>query len=230
VDLSAKILVIEDENDIVILLRQRLQQEGFQVLSACDGAAGLQVLQKEHPDLILLDVTMPRMDGWEACRRIRECSDAPIIMLTGLNTERDKIRGLELGADDYMTKPFSLAELSARVRAALRRTRTSLAEAMPAQIDDRLRVDRRWGLVFVDGKRIEFSPTEYRMLCCFLDNADRTLTHRWLLTRVWGEKYADETDYLRVYVHHLRQKIEKNPRNPRYILTEHGLGYRFRHP
>ena len=228
--MRAKILLIEDENDVVILLRQGLQREGFQVLSACDGVEGLQVLQEQHPHLILLDVTMPRMNGWEACQRIRECSDAPIIMLTGQNAEQDKIRGLELGADDYVTKPFSLAELTARVRAALRRSRYPLTENFTTQTDDRLVVDRARHLVFVNGQRVELSPTEYSILCCFLDNADQILTHKWLLTQVWGQQYADETDYLRVYIHHLRKKIEENPRNPSYILTEHGLGYRFQHP
>jgi two-component system KDP operon response regulator KdpE len=227
--LSAKILVIEDEEAVVILLRQRLEQEGFQVLTAGDGVEGLRVLQQEHPNLVLLDVTMPGMSGWEACQRIRECSDVPIIMLTGMNAEQDKIRGLHLGADDYVTKPFSLEELTARVHAALRRSRHPLVRSLPTQAEDRLIVDRERRLVFVDGERVELSPTEYKMLCCFLDNADRTLTHRWLLTQVWGGAYADETDYLRVYIHHLRQKIEKDPRKPSYILTEHGLGYRFQH-
>jgi DNA-binding response OmpR family regulator len=228
--LRAKILVIEDENDIAAVLRYRLQQEGYQVLSACDGVEGLEVLRQQHPHLILLDVMMPRMNGWEACRKIRECSDAPIIMLTGLGAEQDKVRGLEMGADDYVTKPFSLAELSARVGAALRRSSFPRAKELAAQLDDRLVVDRARQLVFVDGERVELSPIEYRILCCFLDNADRILTHEWILTEVWGWQYADETDYLRVYVHHLRKKIEKNPRNPHYILTEHGLGYRFQHP
>jgi two-component system KDP operon response regulator KdpE len=228
--LSAKILVIEDEDDVIILLRQRLEQEGFQVLTAGDGVEGLRVLQEEHPNLVLLDVTMPRMSGWEACQRIRECSDVPIIMLTGMNAEQDKIRGLHLGADDYVTKPFSLEELTARVHAALRRSRYPLVKSLPTQAEDRLIVDRERRLVFVDGERVELSPTEYKMLCCLMDNADRTLTHRWLLTEVWGGAYADEMDYLRVYIHHLRQKIEKDPRKPSYILTEHGLGYRFQHP
>jgi two-component system KDP operon response regulator KdpE len=227
--LRAKILVIEDENDIATLVRYKLQQEGYQVLSACDGVEGLEVLQEQHPHVILLDVMMPRMNGWEACRKIRECSDAPIIMLTGLGAEQDKVRGLEMGADDYVTKPFSMAELSARVGAALRRSRYPLVKNLAKQMDDRLVVDRARRLVFVDGQRVDLSPTEYRILCCFLDNADRVLTHQWLLTEVWGWQYADETDYLRVYVHHLRKKIEENPRAPRYILTEHGMGYRFQH-
>lgn len=225
-----KILLIEDEDDIVRLLEFRFQQEGYQVLSAANGVEGLRILQQEHPHLVVLDVMMPRMNGWETCKRIREYSDVPIIMLTARGQEMDKVRGLELGADDYVTKPFSLAEVIARVRAALRRGRQPLSDTMTVQIDERLTVDRAQRQVIVNGERTELSPTEFRVLDCFLDNQGRILTHQSLLTQVWGWEYIDETDYLKVYIHHLRKKIEQNPGKPCYIVTERGLGYRFQSP
>jgi len=227
---QAKILVIEDEEDIVHLLKFRFEQEGYEVLSAANGVEGLRILQQEHPHLVLLDVMMPRMNGWETCKRIRQYSDVPIIMLTALWEETDKVRGLEMGADDFVTKPFSLAELIARVRAALRRGRQPLSENGTVQIDERLIVDRARRQVVVDGQKTELSPTEFRILDCFLDNQGRILTHQSLLTQVWGWEYLDETDYLKVYIHHLRKKIEENPGKPSYIVTERGLGYRFQAP
>ena len=227
---QAKILLIEDEEDVVVLLKYRFEQEGYEVLSAANGVEGLRVLQEEHPHLVLLDVMMPRMNGWETCKRIRQYSDVPIIMLTALGRETDKVRGLELGADDFVTKPFSLAELIARVRAALRRGRQPLSENATVQIDERLIVDRAQRQVVVDGQKTELSPTEFRILDCFLDNQGRILTHQSLLTQVWGWEYLDETDYLKVYIHHLRKKIEENPGKPSYIVTERGLGYRFQAP
>jgi two-component system KDP operon response regulator KdpE len=227
---QAKILVIEDEEDLTHLLTFRFQQEGYEVLSAANGVEGLRILQQEHPHLVVLDVMMPRMNGWETCKRIREYSDVPIIMLTALGQETDKVRGLELGADDFVTKPFSMAEFVARVRAALRRGRQPLAENVTVQIDERLTVDRAQRRVVVDGQKIELSPTEFRILDCLLDNAGRILTHQSLLTQVWGWEYLDERDYLKVYIHHLRKKIEENPGKPSYIVTERGLGYRFQVP
>ncbi len=227
---QVKILLIEDEEDVVVLLRFRFEQEGYEVLSAANGVEGLRILQQEHPHLVLLDLMMPRMNGWETCKRIRQYSDVPIIMLTALGQETDKVRGLELGADDFVTKPFSLAELIARVRAALRRGGQPLSENTTVQIDERLTVDRAQRQVVVDGQKTELSPTEFRILDCFLDNQGRILTHQSLLTQVWGWEYLDETDYLKVYVHHLRKKIEENPGKPSYIVTERGLGYRFQAP
>jgi len=225
-----KILLIEDEYELVRLLSFRFQQEGYEVLSAANGVDGLRILQQEHPQLVMLDVMMPRMNGWETCKRIREYSDVPIIMLTALGQETDKVRGLELGADDYITKPFSLAEVIARVRAALRRGSQPLSDTTTVQIDERLTIDRAQRQVIVNGERTELSPTEFRVLDCFLDNRGRILTHQSLLTQVWGWEYIDETDYLKVYIHHLRKKIEQNPSKPCYIVTERGLGYRFQSP
>lgn len=225
--MSYKILVIEDEESLAELLQLVLQGEGYQVFSAKDGVEGLQILWEQSPDLVLLDVMMPRMNGWEACRRIREYSDIPIIMLTAMGSEQDKVRGLELGADDYLTKPFSMAELVARVRSALRRQAYPTAKNGVLRVDERLTIDRVRCQVIVDGERQELSATEYRILSCLLDNAGRVVTHQSLLTQVWGWEYAEETNYVKVYIHHLRQKIERDPRNPTYILTERGLGYRF---
>jgi two-component system KDP operon response regulator KdpE len=228
--MDTRILVIEDEPDLVQLLRLRLEKEGYEVLTARDGVEGLAVLQEGRPDLIVLDLMLPRMNGWETCWRIRDCSDVPIIILTALTTDQDKVRGLELGADDYITKPFSMKELVARVQAALRRSNHPLLESSVVQLDDRLMVDRAHCRILVDGYRVPLSPTEYKVLSCFLDNAGRILTHQSLLTQVWGWEYIEQTGYLKFYIHCLRQKIERDPRNPRYIVTERGLGYRFQVP
>lgn len=225
--MNERILVIEDDEGFVELLRWQLEKEGVHVLVARDGVEGLRVLQECHPHLILLDLMLPRMSGWEACRRIRECSDVPIIILTALASNQEKVRGLDLGADDYVTKPFSLAELMARVRAALRRSSQPLQADRMIQIDDRLTLDRARCRVLVDGRWVDLSPIEYKILSCLVDNAGRILTHQSLLTQVWGWEYAEETDYLKVYVCTLRKKIEADPRRPSYILTERGLGYRF---
>jgi two-component system KDP operon response regulator KdpE len=225
--LEPKILVIEDERDLVEMLHHRLEREGYQVLSAYDGIDGLRIMQEQHPHLIVLDLMLPRMNGWEACRRIREHSDIPIIILSALTEDRDKVRGLELGADDYVTKPFSSIELVARIRAALRRRRYPATTDSMVRIDDRLVVDLAQNRVIVDGQYVELSPIEHRILHCFLDHTGCVLTHQSLLTQVWGWEYTEQTDYLKVYIHHLRKKIEKNPRKPRYILTVRGLGYRF---
>jgi len=226
----AKILIIEDDIEIIQLLQYQFEQVGYEVVYSQNGVDGLRALQQEHPNLVVLDVMMPRMNGWETLKRIRQYSDIPIIMLTALAQEKDKVRGLELGADDYITKPFGLSELVARVRAALRRGGQPLAASATVQIDERLSVDRAQRHVVVDGQKTELSPTEYRILDCFLDNAGRVLTHQSLLTQVWGWEYLDETDYLKVYIHHLRKKIEKDPGKPCYIVTERGLGYRFQAP
>jgi len=228
--MDTKILVIEDEEHLIELLRRKLQGEGYQVLAALDGVQGLQLFHKHEPSIVLLDLMMPRMDGWETCRRIRELSDVPIIMLTALGQDLDKVRGLELGADDYITKPFSLMELSARIRAALRRYKYPRPVQRLEQIDDRLVIDRARRRAVVDGEMVDLSATEYKVLACLLDHAGCILTHQSLLTQVWGWEYAEETDYLKVYIHHLRRKIEKNPKRPFYIVTERGLGYRFQMP
>jgi DNA-binding response OmpR family regulator len=227
---DATILLIEDDKNLLTLVRACLRGDRYQLLWAPDGVEGLRLLKAGRPDLVLLDLMLPRMDGWETCQRIRECSDVPIIMLTALADEQSIVRGLELGADAYITKPFRPAEFRARVRAALRRCRYSLSVESSIRIDDRLSVSQARKCLVVNGQHVELTPVEYNLLRCFLNNAGRILTHQNLLTQVWGWEYTGQTEYLKVYICQLRKKIEENPHDPRYILTERGLGYRFEPP
>jgi two-component system, OmpR family, KDP operon response regulator KdpE len=183
--------------------------------------------EQERPDVVLLAILLPRMDGWETCRRIREISDVPIIIVSHCGSDLDKARGLALGADDYVGKPYSQVELIARIRAVLRRSRHAIVRDDLICIDNWLSVDRARRQALLDGQPCALSALEYRLLLCFIENAGRTLTHQSLLTQVWGWEFADETDYLKAYVYALRQKIEPDPRHPRYILTVRGTGYRF---
>jgi len=224
------ILLVEDDENLSYLIQEFLFAAKFEVVLAHDGCDGLDKFREHHPDLVILDVRMPRMDGLEACRRIRQTSDVPIIMLTCLAGELDKVRGLELGADDYVTKPFSKLEFMARVWAALRRGNRLPRPSSVTHVDDRLSVDSLAGKVWLDAKLVDLSPTEFRLLNCLLDNSGRISTHQSLLTKVWGWEYMDEVSYLKVHVCHLRKKIEPEPQQPRYILTERGLGYRFAFP
>lgn len=225
-----KILVVDDEPHIVDLLRLALERERFQVEEATNGAEAVRKVRELMPDLVVLDVMMPEMDGFEALQEIREISTVPVIMLTVQATEPDRVRGLELGADDYLAKPFSHRELVGRIRAVLRRTES--AAPLPARnvvaVDDYLSVDFDRREVVVDGQRIRLRPTEYKLLYQLVQNAGRLMSHDALLTRVWGREYRDDNQLLRLYVTYLRQKIEPDPSNPRYILNERGLGYRFR--
>jgi two-component system KDP operon response regulator KdpE len=226
----AKILIIEDDLELLHLLRRKLEEDGYEVFAAQDGLDGLQLARKHKPHLILLDLMMPRMDGWETCRGIRQISNAPILILTALNGDANKVRGLDLGADDYLTKPFSLSELTARMRALLRRSDHPAPRDDIIEIDSRLAFDRRLFQLLVNGEPVPLSPKESGLLACFLDNVGRVLTHQYLLTQVWGWEYSDEVGYLKVYIHSLRKKMELDPAHPIYILTERGLGYRFELP
>ncbi|GAB4478171.1 MAG: response regulator transcription factor [Anaerolineae bacterium] len=223
-----KILVVDDEPRMVDFIRMNLEIEGFQVFTASNGVEALDMVRRHILDLIILDVMMPQLDGFEALRMLREFSNVPVIMLTAKGEEDDKVRGLELGADDYVTKPFGARELVSRVKAVLRRvnTLTSPGEAV-LKIDDRLSVDFNRREVIVAGERIKLRPTEYRLLYHLIENAGWTVPHEQLLAKVWGYEYRDETHYVRLYVNYLREKIEEDPSNPRYILTERGIGYRF---
>jgi two-component system KDP operon response regulator KdpE len=198
------------------------------VLRANDGQQALRAITEQMPDLVLLDVMMPDMDGFETLKRIREHSTVPVIMLTAKSEELDKVSGLSLGADDYITKPFSNRELAARIKAVLRRT--ELPAPLPKStvtVDDELQIDFSRNEAIVRGERIKLRPTEYRMLYHLVANAGRLLTHESLLARVWGPDYLEEDHYVRLYITYLRQKIEPNPKRPKYILSERGLGYRF---
>jgi len=226
---AKRILVVDDEPRMIGFIRMNLELEGYQVLEAHTGLEALEIIRTQLPDLVLLDIMMPELDGFETLRMLREFSSIPVIMLTAKGEEDDKVRGLELGADDYVTKPFGSRELSSRVRAVLRRA--DMPSASPGQavlrIDERLSVDFNRREVIVNGEHIKLRPTEYRLLYHLIENAGWTVPHEQLLAKVWGYEYRDETHYVRLYVNYLREKIEEDPSNPRYILTERGVGYRF---
>lgn len=223
-----KILVVDDEERMVRFIRLNLEHDGFQVITAYNGMQAINKIRSELPDLVLLDVMMPDMDGFEVLRIVRETSNVPIIMLTAKGDEDDRVRGLELGADDYVTKPFSPRELVSRVKAVLRRLEPG-ASTMHGliDVDGRLQIDFDRREIWVDGKLVQLRPTEYRLLYHLVQNAGWVLTHDQLLTKVWGYEYRDEPHYVRLYINYLRQKLEKDPANPKYILTERGVGYRF---
>jgi DNA-binding response OmpR family regulator len=223
-----RILVVDDERRMVGFIRLNLEQDGFEVIEAFNGNEALERLRDSLPDLILLDVMMPDIDGFEVLRMMREISQVPIIMLTAKGEEDDKVKGLELGADDYITKPFSPRELVSRVKAVLRRGSSfEEDEEGVIQVDDRLKIDFGKREVWVEGKLVKLRPTEYRLLYHLVKNAGWVLTHDQILTKVWGYEYRDEPHYVRLYINYLRKKLEKDPSNPQYILTERGVGYRF---
>jgi len=225
---NKRILVVDDEERIVRFIRLNLEQDGFLVVDAFTGRQAMEKLRQALPDLILLDVMLPDLDGFEVLRMIRENHDVPIIMLTAKTEEDDRVRGLELGADDYVTKPFSPRELVSRVRAVLRRTEKSREGKEGAiQVDDRLKIDFDRREVWVEGKLVKLRPTEYRLLYHLVQNAGWVITHDQILAKVWGYEYRDEPHYVRLYVNYLREKLEEDPANPKYILTERGVGYRF---
>ncbi|MGQ9502406.1 MAG: response regulator transcription factor [Anaerolineae bacterium] len=227
-DDAKRILVVDDEPRMRRFIHMNLDLEGYQVLEASNGLEAIKRVREDLPDLVLLDVMMPEMDGFEALREIRQFSNVPVIMLTVKGDEDDKVRGLELGADDYVTKPFGPRELSSRIKAVLRRAEIPApAEQSIVHVDDRLQIDFNLRQVIVDGQVIKLRPTEYRLLYHLVNNAGWTMPHETLLAKVWGHEYRDETHYLRLYITYLRQKIEKDPSNPQYILTERGIGYRF---
>ena len=222
------ILVVDDEARMRRFVRMNLELEGFQVSEAGTGLEALERVRDDLPDLVVLDVMMPEMDGFETLARLREISTVPVIMLTVKGDEEDRIRGLELGADDYVTKPFSPRELASRIRAVLRRAEMPSPVAKTAiYVDDHLQIDFRQREVIVDGERVSLRPTEYRLLYHLVNNAGWVMTHEMLLSKVWGYEYRDESGLLRLYITYLRKKIEPDPSNPRYIFTERGVGYRF---
>lgn len=229
--MGKKILVVDDDPAFVRLVEQVLTQKGYEVLSANSGEEGLRLLFAHRPDMVLLDVVMPRMDGWQTCSRIRDISDIPIIMLTAHEkAEEDVVRGLDYGADEYLTKPVGNRELVARVRAVMRRAELPSSQEGGRGItfsDDFLTVDVAEREVMVNGERVRLTPIEFRLLSLLMQNAGHILTHKQLLERVWGWEYIDDLDYVRIYIWHLRQKIEPDPTQPKYIITEPGVGYYF---
>lgn len=223
------LLIVDDEPRIRDLVRMNLELEHYRVIEASNGIEALNQLRDNLPDLVVLDVMMPEMDGFETLKAIREVSTVPVVMLTVRQSEQDRIRGLDLGADDYIAKPFSPRELLSRIRALLRRS----LMAPPARkteiiVDPDLKIDFSRREVIVRGKKVVLRPTEYRLLYHLVSNAGHLLTHETLLSKVWGREYRDEAHYLRLYITYLRQKIEEDPAHPKYILTERGVGYRFK--
>jgi two-component system KDP operon response regulator KdpE len=205
-----------------------LEQDGFQVITAYNGKEALEQVRTQLPDLVLLDIMMPDINGFEVLKKIREVSSVPVIMLTAKGEEDDRIQGLELGADDYITKPFSPRELVSRIKAVLRRTKAFKEDQIDIiKVDDRLTIDFSRREVWVEGKKVDLRPTEYRLLYHLVKNAGWVNTHEQLLSKVWGFEYQDEPHYVRLYVNYLRKKLEEDPSNPKYILTERGVGYRF---
>jgi two-component system, OmpR family, KDP operon response regulator KdpE len=225
-----KVLIIDDDPDIleIVSLVFTVNWHDWQVATATTGEGGLDLIESEHPDVVLLDVRLPDVDGFEVCRQIRSFSDVPILMLTARDSEADKVRGLELGADDYLTKPFSHLELLARVRAVLRRAAMPLPTSVgPDASVGELTINFARHEVTRDGARVNLTPTEYSLLYHLVRNAGQVMPHATLLAKVWGHEYVEEADYLKVYIGRLRAKIEEDPRQPRLILTERGVGYRF---
>jgi two-component system KDP operon response regulator KdpE len=223
------ILVIDDDKTLVNLVANALDQEGYNVLAAFDGQNGLREMYEHRPDLIILDINMPTMDGWTVCQRVREVSSVPIIMLTARDEPEEIVQGLDLGADDYIVKPFQMNVLLARVRANLRRAATepTVIRNDLVYTDDFLTVNLEEHRVTVDGEAIRLTPTEFNLLAYLVDAAPRIVPYRELLEQIWGFEYIDDIDYLRVYIWHLRRKLEPNPKDPIYIINELGLGYRF---
>ena len=223
-----RILVIEDEPHMLDLIRVTLEGSGFIVSSALTGTEGLERMRAELPDLVVLDLNLPDISGFDVLRQIRQTVGVPVIMVTVQASDDDRILGLELGADDYMGKPFNHRELVSRIKAVIRRTETPAPVSRGlVEIDERLQVDLDRREAVVEGERVHLRPTEFKLLHQFINHPGRLLTHETILSRVWGPEYRDDTQILRLYVTYLRKKLEENPSTPRYIFNERGLGYRF---
>jgi len=225
---SPTFLVVDDEKALLDFVRRNLEVRGYRVLTASNGLEALALFKNEQIDLVILDVMMPHLDGLETTRRIRESSSVPIILLTALGEEADKVRAFDLGADDYLTKPFGVGELLGRIKAVLRRSHWSEPNVKEERIlrgEILAELDRH--RVTVRGKELELTPTEFNLLVYLMRNTGKVLSHRAILQNVWGTEYGGEAEYLRVYIGRLRQKIEIDPLNPKYLHTEHGIGYLF---
>lgn len=222
-----KILVIDDEEATVHLIGMLLEKRGFETIKAYRAEEGLRKAYRHQPDLVLLDIMMPDMDGWEICKRLREMSDVPVIFLTARSDVKDVVHGLEMGADDYITKPYDNDELVARVRAHLRRSpRPNMSEELVFD-DGEFRINFMNREVWVRNELKHLTPKEFNLLAILVRNAGRVVTRNELVTQAWGEEYGDAIDSLKLYIHYLRQKLEVNPQQPEYIITSRGVGYRF---
>ncbi|HKB66281.1 MAG TPA: response regulator transcription factor [Pyrinomonadaceae bacterium] len=224
-----RILVVDDEPQLTRVLRTGLKSHGYDVRTAADGLSGLETFNDWHPDLVITDLAMPNMNGLELCRKIRAVSPAPIIVLSAKGEEKTKVEALDIGADDFVTKPFGIDELLARIRAALRRALTPVVnDAEPTVLQEGdFRVDLESRSVTVSGREIRLTPKEFDLLIYLMKHAGKVLTHRRLLAALWGGNYVEQNEYLRVFVGNLRKKIETDATSPRYILTEPWIGYRF---
>lgn len=223
--MTSKILIVDDEPRVSRLVTEVLTAVGYQVVVAASGGMAIQMVALEQPDLVLLDILLPQMDGYQVCSRLREFTDVPIIMLTAKARDTDILRGFDVGADDYLTKPFNSKELVARVKAVLRRTNRS-EETMTNLVScGALNIDLARRTVSADGELVNLARTEFDLLRCLAVNANRVLTHEELLTDVWGPEYRNDLDYLRAYIRYLRRKLEPDPASPIYILTSQGVGY-----
>ena len=228
-----KVLIIDDEPDIreILSIAFNLRWPEAKVLMAGDGKKGLEIAEAEKPDIVILDITLPDTDGFDVCRRLRARTDAPVIFLTARDSEIDKVKGLEAGADDYIVKPFNHLELLARVRAILRRHRAQAPGGPESQYTKgRLHVDFGARTVSVNGEVVDLPPLEYSLLYHLVKQANRVIPHKTLLAKVWGREYVDQVDYLKVHMQRLRSKLEDDPQHPQMIVTERGVGYRFVDP
>jgi two-component system KDP operon response regulator KdpE len=224
-----KILVIDDDREMLRLVTRTFSKTEAQMYTAASGEEGLRLFLDQCPDLVVLDIMMPEMDGWEVCRRIRQIADVPILLLTALGAEEDVVRGLDCGAIDYITKPFSPKVLVARARAALRRVESpSEPDKLPSYHDDYLTIDLGARQVLVRGEPVKLSANEFQLLAYLVENADQVLSLEQIVENVWGWEYRGSDNYVHVYVCHLRNKLEEDPKRPRYLMTHHGMGYRFR--
>lgn len=227
-DSTQKILVVDDDPSLLQLISYNLTEEGYAVIEAVNGKEGIRHFYQTKPDIVILDIMIPELDGYEVCQRIREVAETPIIMLTARGQEEDVIKGLDLGADDYMTKPFRIGELVARIRANLRRAHIEPDEQQSITYSDSyITIDLERRRITIADKETKLTPTEYRLLAMLVQNKNRILTFRQILESVWGFEYIDDIDYLRVYIWHLRRKIEPDPKNPIYLVNELNTGYRF---
>lgn len=227
--MTGRILVVDDDPLVIELVEYNLRARGYEILAAHDGQEGIRMFHQHRPDLVLLDVSMPKLDGYQVCERICEVSDTPIIMLTAKGRYEDEIiKGLEMGADDYIAKPFKMGELVARIRSTLRRAQTSpVSNTGVVYRDEYLSIDLSARLVVCNGVPVKLTPTEYKLLSFLVKNKGRWLEFRQILENVWGFEYIDDIDYLRVYIWHLRKKIEPDSKNPIYLLNELNVGYKF---
>jgi two-component system KDP operon response regulator KdpE len=226
--MNVTVLVVDDEKPLRDFVRRNLEARGYKVLNAANGLEALAIFKNEQVDLVILDIMMPHLDGLETARRIREDSHVPIIILTAMGEEVDKVRAFDLGADDYLTKPFGVGELLGRVKAVLRRfswDQSSITEERVSRGE--VVVDMPRHAVTIHGRSVDLTPIEFNLLVYLMRHTGKVLSHRDILQNVWGHEYSNEVEYLRVYMGHLRQKIESDPLKPKYILTERGIGYRF---